>query len=49
MDPIILTAIAIIVIVLLLRIFFGVAKFFLKIGVVIVLAIIIWRIFVLRG
>jgi hypothetical protein len=49
MDPIILTAIAIIVIVLLLRIFFGVAKFFLKIGVIIVLAIIIWRVLVMRG
>ena len=49
MDPIILTAIAIIVIVLLLRIFFGITKFFLKIGVIIVLAIIIWRIFVMRG
>jgi len=49
MDPIILTAIAVIIIVLLLRIFFGVAKFFLKVGVIIVLAIIIWRIFVMRG
>jgi len=49
MDPIILTAIAIVVIVLLLRIFFGITKFFLKIGVIIVVAIIIWRILVLRG
>jgi hypothetical protein len=49
MDPIILVAIVLIVLVLLLRIFFGVAKLFLKIGVIIVLAIIIWRIFVVRG
>ena len=49
MDPIILAAIAVIVIVILLRVFFGIAKFFLKIGVVIVLAIILWRIFVMRG
>ena len=49
MDPIILTAIAVIVLVLLLRIFFGITKFFLKIGVIIVVAIIIWRVFVLRG
>jgi len=49
MDPIILTAIVLIVIVLVLRMFFGVAKLFLKIGVLIVLAIIIWRIFVTRG
>ena len=49
MDPIILTAIAVIVLVLVLRMFFGVAKLFLKIGVIIVVAIIIWRVFVLRG
>jgi hypothetical protein len=45
MDPIILTGIVIVLIILFLRIFFGMAKLLLKIGVIILVAIVIWRVF----
>jgi hypothetical protein len=43
MDPIVLAVIAAVVLILLLRIFFGVAKFGIKLILAIVLAIVIWR------
>jgi hypothetical protein len=49
MDPIILAGIAIVAIILILRIFFGMAKLMLKIGVIVLVAIVIWRVFVMRG
>jgi hypothetical protein len=45
MDPIIILAIAIILLVVFLRIFFGLAKLFIKIAVVVVIAVVIWRVF----
>ena len=45
MDPIVILAIAIILLVVFLRIFFGIAKLFLKIAAVVVIAVLIWRIF----
>ena len=49
MDPIIVLGIAIVLIFLFLRIFFGIAKLVLKIGVVILIAVIIWRVFLVQG
>lgn len=45
MDPIIILAFAIILLVVFLRIFFGLAKRFIKIAVVVVIALVIWRVF----
>lgn len=49
MDPIVILAIAIILLVVFLRIFFGLAKLFLKIAVVAAIALVIWRLFVVTA
>jgi len=49
MDPIVLLIIGILVVVIVLRIFFGLAKIVFKLGLAVVLAIIIWRVFFLKG
>jgi len=48
-DPIISAVIAILMLVILLRIFFGVAKMFLKLAIILVIAIVLWRVFFLKG
>lgn len=49
MDPIILIVIAGLIILVVLKIFFGFAKLMFKIGVLILIAIIIWRAFMMHG
>jgi hypothetical protein len=45
MDPITIAVIAGLVLLLVIRIFFGLAKMIFKLGVVILIAIILWRLF----
>ena len=45
MDPIILAVVAVIAIIILLRIFFGVTKFVVKVGLMILLVVVLWRVF----
>jgi hypothetical protein len=45
MDPIVIGVIVLLVIVLALRMFFGIAKLVVKLAVVAVIAIVIWRLF----
>ena len=49
MDPIVLLVIGVLIVVVILRIFFGLAKIVFKLGLAIVLAVIIWRVFFLKG
>lgn len=49
MDPIVLIAVAVVLLVIFLRIFFGIAKLFLKIAILAVIVIVIWRVFFAPG
>lgn len=49
LDPIILIVIAGVVILVVLKIFFGFAKLFFKIGALILIAIVIWRLFMMNS
>jgi hypothetical protein len=45
MDPIIITVIVIVLILLVLRMFFGAFKLIFKLGLLIIIAIVLWRFF----
>lgn len=49
MDPILITVVVVLIILVLLKIFFGIAKLFFKLGVLILIAVIIWRLVMMRG
>ncbi|HEX6558381.1 MAG TPA: hypothetical protein VF021_02945 [Longimicrobiales bacterium] len=46
MDPIIIGVVVVLLILLVLRIFFGFAKLIFKLGIIIVIAVVLWRLFV---
>jgi len=45
MDPIVITVVVILLILLVLRLFFGAFKLIFKLGLIIIIAIILWRVF----
>jgi hypothetical protein len=49
MDPVVIGVVVIFLILLALKIFFGLAKFVLRLGVIIVIAVIIWRVFIMKA
>jgi hypothetical protein len=49
MDPILLIIVGVLILFVILRIFFGFAKLFFKLGLIILLAILLWRAFFVKG
>jgi hypothetical protein len=49
MDPVVIGVVVILLILLALRIFFGLAKFVFRLAAILVVAVIIWRVFVMKG
>ena len=49
MDPIVLLILGVVLVIVVLRVFFGLTKFILKIGLIIIAALVIWRVFFVQA